>query len=278
MRAGSGKSGEVARAPNRPTKTKGNLGSLFVNSIQKGFTVLNAFSRERPRLTLAAITAATNLDKSAAQRFVYTLHELGLLRKDEETKQYSLSPRLLEFAYAYIYSDGVIERAQPFLVEAHEKTGETVNLFVMDGVDIILVSRIPGRHVVSLNIQVGLRLPALYSATGRVIAGKLPASEREALLRQTKYHAYTPHSVTDRAEMRALVEKAGKDGYSVTRSQWFSGDISVGAPIIDGAGRVVGAVSTSAPDSQMTAVEAKTKLVPATIEAARKISVAMGAY
>jgi IclR family pca regulon transcriptional regulator len=276
MRTVTAKSNEAAKEGRRLKKPSSR--GLFVNSIQKGFAVLNAFSRERPRLTLAAITASTSLDKSAAQRFVYTLHELGLLRKDEETKQYSLSPRLLEFAYAYIYSDGLIERAQPFLVEAHEKTGETVNLFVLDGNDIILVSRIPGRNVVSLNIQVGLRMPALYSATGRVIASKLPVEERQALLRQTRYHAHTPQSVTDRTEMTALVEKAGKDGYAITGSQWFTGDISVGAPIIDGSGRVVGAVSTSAPDRDMKIADARKKLVPATMEAARKISVAMGAY
>ncbi|HVR55345.1 MAG TPA: IclR family transcriptional regulator [Pseudolabrys sp.] len=274
----AGKSDKAAEAGGRLERRGSGHRGLFVNSIQKGFTVLNAFSRERPRLTLAAITASTGLDKSAAQRFVYTLHELGLLRKDEETKQYSLSPRLLEFAYAYIYSDGLIERAQPFLVEAHERTGETVNLFVLDGNDIILVSRIPGRNVVSLNIQVGLRMPALYSATGRVIASRLPPEQRQALLRETSYHAHTPQSVTDRAEMTALVEKAGKDGYSITCSQWFTGDVSVGAAIVDGSGRVVGAVSTSAPDRDMKVADARKKLVPATVEAARKISVAMGAY
>jgi DNA-binding IclR family transcriptional regulator len=272
------KESDTARAGRALKKRNGVNRSLFVNSIQKGFAVLNAFSRERPRLTLAAITAATGLEKSAAQRFVYTLHELGLLRKDDETKQYSLSPRLLEFAYAYIYSDGLIERAQPFLVEVHEKTGETVNLFVLDGTDIILVSRIPGRNVVSLNIQVGLRMPALYSATGRVIASRLPAEERDTLLRRTRYHAHTPQSVTDPAEMRALIEKAGKDGYAITCSQWFSGDVSVSAPIIDGAGRVVGAVSASAPDRDVSVAAARKQLVPATVEAARKISIAMGAY
>jgi IclR family transcriptional regulator, pca regulon regulatory protein len=272
------KTGDDAVASRAPKQRGAGHRSLFVNSIQKGFAVLNAFSRERPRLTLAAITAATKLEKSAAQRFVYTLHELGLLRKDETTKQYSLSPRLLEFAYAYIYSDGLIERAQPFLVEVHEKTGETVNLFVLDGTDIILVSRIPGRNVVSLNIQVGLRMPALYSATGRVIASRLPPDERDVLLRQTRYHAHTPRSVTDRAEMRALIEKAGKDGYAITCSQWFTGDVSVSAPIIDGSGRVVGAVSASAPERDMTVAGARKTLMPATVEAARKISVAMGAY
>lgn len=252
--------------------------SLFVNSIQKAVAVLNAFSRDRPRLTLAAITRLTGLDKSAAQRFLYTLHQLGLVRKDEETKQYSLSPRLLEFAYAYTYSDGLIERAQPFLVEAHEKTRETVNLMVLDGTDIILVSRLPGEHVVTMNIQVGFRMPALYSATGRAIVSRLDPKQREQVIRNTKHQRYTDQSVTDPDEMRKLLEKAATEGFVLTQSQYFQGDISIAAAVVDGSNAVLGAVSLSVPESRMTVEEAREKLVPVTVEAARKVSVAMGAY
>jgi DNA-binding IclR family transcriptional regulator len=251
---------------------------LFVNSIQKGFTVLQAFSRERPRLTLAAITRLTGLDKSAAQRFLYTLHELGFLRKDEETKQYSLSPKLLEFGYAFLYSDRLIERAQPYLVEAQQQTGETVNLAVLDGNDIILVSRLPARHVISINIQIGIRIPAIYSASGRVIAAFLPPEERRRLLRESKYHAHTPHSVLEPRQIARLIDAAGTDGYSIVQSQFFPNDISVAAPVSDAAGRVIGAVSISAPDSRITLKEARKSLLTAAIAAARKISVAMGAY
>lgn len=252
--------------------------SLFVNSIQKAVSVLNAFSRERPRLTLAMIVRLTGLDKSAAQRFLYTLHQLGLVRKDEETKQYSLSPRLLEFGYAYTYSDGLIERAQPFLVEAHEKTRETVNLMVLDGIDIILVSRIPGEHVVTMNIQVGFRMPALYSATGRAIVSRLDAKQRDQVIRATKYHQYTERSVSDPGEMRKLLENAASDGFVLTQSQYFYGDISIAAAVINGSKTVVGAVSLSVPESRMTVQEAREKLVPVTVETARKLSLAMGAY
>ncbi|MCA6112601.1 IclR family transcriptional regulator [Bradyrhizobium cenepequi] len=281
LHRGPNRSEGIAKTvPNSRSQRKGDArdNSLFVNSIEKAVMVLNAFSRERPLLTLATIAKLTGLDKSAAQRFLYTLHQLGLLRKYEDTKQYSLSPRLLEFAYAYTYSDGLIERAQPFLVEAHEKAGETVNLSVLEGTDVLLVSRIPGQHVVTTNIQVGFRMPALYSAAGRAIVARLPAKERDHIIRATKYLKYTNEAVTNPNEMRKLIEKAAKEGYVLSQSQFFQGDISVGAAIIDGSNAVLGALCLSATQSQMTVPEAREKLVPATITAARKISLAMGAY
>ncbi|MGL3210595.1 IclR family transcriptional regulator [Bradyrhizobium sp. BR 1433] len=252
--------------------------SLFVNSIEKAVMVLDAFSRERPRLTLAAITKVTGLDKSAAQRFIFTLHQLGLLRKHEDTKQYSLSPRLLEFAYAYTYSDGLIERAQPFLVEAHEKTGEAVNLVVLDGNDVILVWRMPGRDIVATNVQTGLRMPALYAIAGRAIVARLPATERDHIIRTTNYQKHTDQAVTSPNEMRRLIEKAAKEGYVVSQSQYFHNETAVGAAIVDGSKAVLGGISLSGPSSRLTVQEARGKLLPVTIAAARKISLAMGAY
>ncbi|MHB0773845.1 IclR family transcriptional regulator [Bradyrhizobium sp. 1.29L] len=252
--------------------------SLFVNSIEKAVVVLKAFSRERPRLTLAGVTKVTGLDKSAAQRFLFTLHQLGLVRKHEDTKQFSLSPRLLEFAYAYTYSDGLIERAQPFLVEAHEKTKETVNLVVLEGIDVILVWRIPSLDIVATNVQIGLRMPALYSIAGRAIVARLPPKERDRIIRATSYQKYTDQSVTNPNEMRRLIDKAAKDGYLVSESQYFHHETAVGAAIVDGSNTVLGGISLSGPVSRLTVQEAREKLVPPTIAAARKISLAMGAY
>lgn len=270
------KQGPTEHAPNAEDFERGN--SLFVNSLRKAFAVLHVFSRERPRLTLAAVTRMTGLEKSAVRRSLYTLHELGYLRRDEDTKQYSLSPKLLEFGYAYLYSDRIVERAQPYLVEAHEKTGETVNLAVLDGSDIILISRLPARHVVGINIQIGIRIPAIYTASGRVIAARLPVDERARLIAQSRFEAHTPQTVLDREEIVRLIAAAARDGYSIVQSQFFTSDISIAAPVIDGQERVLGAVSISVPDSRMTLERARELLLPATVDAARKTSVAMGAY
>lgn len=251
--------------------------SLFVNSIEKAVLVLYAFSRERPRLTLAAVTKLTGLDKSAAQRVLFTFDQLGLVRKHEDTKQYSPSPRLLEFAYAYTYSDGLIERAQQFLVEAHQKTGETVNLMVLDGMDVILVWRIPSLDIVGMNVQVGLRMPALYSIVGHAIVARLPADEREHIIRGTNYERYPDKAVTP-DKVRKLLQKVAQEEAVVSESQYFEHETAVGAVIVDGSNTVLGGISLCGPRSRLTLREAREKLVPATITAARKISLAMGAY
>lgn len=248
---------------------------LFVNSLQKGFEVLRAFNAERRHLSPAEITRLTGLDKSATQRFVFTLHSLGYLRRDEQTRLYSISPRMLEFGYSYLHSDYLVEIAQPYLVDAHQRTGESVNLAVLDGEDIIIVSRIPSNHVISVNVHIGWRIPALYSSGGRVICAFLEENERERLLRRTKYKKYTEFSATDPSEIRKIVEAAGRDGYCVTRSQVFQGDIAAAAPVFNAVGKVVATISIAAPEPRVTLETAVKELVPEVVKAAKGASAAL---
>src|SRR5205823_12784407 len=87
-----------ARAKAAPVKAPAAAprSSLFVNSVEKAMIVLKAFDASKPRLTLSQIATLSDMDLSGAQRFTYTLVNLGYLRKDEATKTYALSPQVFE--------------------------------------------------------------------------------------------------------------------------------------------------------------------------------------
>ena len=258
-----------------PTVTKN---PLFVNSLQKAFEVLRAFSAEQRQLSPAEISRITGLDKSATQRFVFTLFSLGYLRRDQRTKLYSISPRMLEFGYSYLHGDHLVEVAHPFLVDAHEATGETINLAVLDRDDVIIVSRIPSRHVVSVNVHIGLRMPALYSSPGRAVCAFLDEGSRERMLEATALKAYTEYSVTKLSEVRRTVEAARKDSFCITHSQYFQGDISVAAPVFHSAGKPAAAISLAAPDTRTTVEDARREFAPIIVEAARKTTEALSRH
>src|SRR5215469_8395482 len=87
-----------------PPRAELHSNPLFVNSLEKGVRVLYAFGGNESRLRAAEIARAAGLDTSAAQRFIFSLQALGFLEKDERTKHYKLSARLLDFAYLYLRS------------------------------------------------------------------------------------------------------------------------------------------------------------------------------
>ncbi len=121
-------------------------------------------------------------------------------------------------------------------------------------------------------------MPAIHSASGLVMVAGLPDVERERVIEESDYTAYTPQTVIDRERIRQIIQEAGENGYAMVENQVMPTDISAAAPVVDAVGRVAGAISVSVPSTRMKFDEAKLLFVPAVIEAARKTSVALGAF
>ena len=88
-------------------------GTYFVQSLERGLSVIRAFGEDRPELTLSEVAAQTDLTRAAARRFLLTLCDLGYVRADG--RRFALTPRVLELGYAYLSSLSLPEIAEPHL-------------------------------------------------------------------------------------------------------------------------------------------------------------------
>lgn len=246
--------------------------SLFVGSTEKAFRVLHVFDGPRRFMTLADIARAANLDRSAAQRLVYTLESLGYLKRIEGTRNYGLTAKVLQFSHSYLKANELIDKASPYLLDMSRNLGETCNLHELDGHEVVFVARFPGRHLIHIDFVIGSRLPAYFTASGIAILAALPEAERQDLLKRTRLEALTPYTITDPGQLLEQVDLAAKRGYSIQINQSVMGDISVAAPIIDEHGRAVAAVNISVPTTRWTTERAEAELVQHVHVAATSIS------
>lgn len=246
--------------------------SLFIGSTEKAFRVLEAFSGSKRHMTLADIVRATLLDRSAVQRVVHTLESLGYLSRIPDTPHYGLSPKVLGLSYNYLRADDLIDRASPYLLEISRSVGETTNLHELEGHEIRFVARFPGRHLFNVDIAVGSRLPAFFTASGSAILARLPDAQRRSILAQTDLTPITPHTETDPERLLARVRRAQQQGYAVIANETVLGDISVAAPIIDGRGVAVAAINIAVPTTRWTVASVEAKLATHVQVAATSIS------
>lgn len=251
---------------------------LFVGSVDKGLRVLRAFYNQPKPLSLTEIAERTGLGRSAAQRFIYTLKVLGYLRQDGKTRHYTLSPRVLDFGFAYLRNDSLVEQAFPYLLEASKRTDETVNLTELDDTEVIYVSRFPSRKVISVDIVLGARLPAFCTAPGRAMLAQLPPERARAILERSQIERRTPYTITDIGEIVASLDKVRQARYALSDQETFVGDISVAASVIDHNGAVLAAVNIAVPAPRWSADQAERELAPIVIETARAITKARGGY
>ena len=271
------------RKPIAPTRqdddeetSKARESSLFVGSLEKGLQILRVFDRERRNMGLSEIVEASGFDKSSVQRFTFTLHALGFLRKDETTRKYALSPRVLELGFTYLQTDRLIEFATPFLYEASRVCGESLNITELSGGEVVFVARVPGRFVLSVDIFLGMRVPAYACAPGRAILAFLDDRTATAILDRSQFRKFTPKTVASRTGLLRELKKARAQGYAVADEQCYSGELSIAAPIFNAQMQPIGALNVSVPNSRWTVERAEQELLPLVLDTARAVSQAQG--
>lgn len=258
---------------NQTIVENGASSALMVNSVQKAFRVLTAFTHNEPRLTLTQIMDRLSIDKSTAQRFTHTLQVLGYLDKDPITKTLGITVKVVDLAHVYLSSNPLIAAATPYMVHLNVETGETVNLTVMDGTEVVFVARVPGKHLLSTGVIIGSRLPAYAAVTGLAMMSTMDEDEVQEVLRQSDLRPHTPATLYAPDQISERLKAARLKGYAMTVGDYFPNDISVGAPITGRSGDVLGAISLSVSIDRYTAKEAEAKFARLVSTAAKSISV-----
>ncbi len=244
----------------------------FVASVEKAFQILRAFESRQRSLSLTEITDATGLDKSAVQRFTYTLAALGYLKKDKEARRYTISPKILSLGMIYLRTDSLVARARHQLYELNKAIDSTVNLTELDDTDIIYVVRYPGRRVVTVDVVLGMRRPAYCSAGGRAILSTMPDDEVMGILRRSNRIAYTEHTKTSIRAVMAEIHLARSRGFALTAQETTLGDITVAAPVRRADGTTTAAVNISVSTSEWKPTDAARKLGPTIRDVAHAVS------
>lgn len=223
-------------------------------------------------MTLADIARAAKLDRSATQRLVFTLEALGYLRRVTDTRNYALTAKVLQFSHNYLHANELIDRASPYLLEISRQLGETTNLHELDGHEVVFVARFPGRHLMNIDVVVGSRVPAFFTASGTAILSRLSEAEQRDILERTTLRQITPLTQIDPDVLLDRVRRAGEAGYSVISNEAMMGNISVAAAITDEHGRAVAAVNVSVSTSRWTPEDAEREFAPHVQVAASSMS------
>src|SRR5690625_2625012 len=246
---------------------------LFNSSLKRGLDVLMAFDSQNPEMNLPDISKAAGITVSAAQRYAYTLEAMGFLQRNPETKEYSLTPKIVELGYRYLHVNPLIEKANPFLQELSRITGETVNLSVPHGSGMVYIARFPTNLYATVHMPVGCRLPMFCTASGRAFLSLLDTKLVETILRAEPLHAYTPTTITDIDELIRIIRVSKEKGYAVANAEYYRSDLNIAVAITDAHNKPIAALNISAPSARWSLTEMEEKLLPHLINTGRNLSV-----
>jgi IclR family pca regulon transcriptional regulator len=221
---------------------------LFVMSLDRGLTVLEALARHGIPLTLTELAAAAGLNKVTANRFCHTLVELGYIEKSP-TKRYQLTPRILNLGYAVLCSFDLCQLGEPYLRALSKSLGETVNMAVLEGTEILYVSRFKTEQILATELHIGSKLPVYCTSMGKAMLAHLPREEQAEILDRLSFASLTHHTIENREQLEAELREVQARRYAINDEELSVGLRSIAAPVVRG-GRVVAAVNVAVPTSR----------------------------
>ena len=235
-------------------------GPDFLEALARGLRVVQAFDREHRQLSLSDVARRVELPRASVRRTLHTLVHLGFAATDG--RMFRLTPRVLNLAGAYLMSNAISDILQPAVERLTAEVGEACSAAVLDGDDVIMIAHASPNRVISVNAQIGLRLPAVSSSLGRVLLAALDDRQLDRLLGRIKPAKLTTVTVTDRAELRRAIRKARDDGYALVDQEVEAGFRSIAVPLRRLDGSVIASLNIGAHSNRGGADAMRSLLLP----------------
>jgi len=250
--------------------------SYIVQPVYKALQVLRCLGEERRELALSEICYRVDLPKTTVFRYLQTLCACGFLTHDPNTDLYRIGLRVWELGQSVHEPLRIRELALPSMRELRDRFNETVNLGVLDGLDVVYLEIIESRRSLRMQAQLGGRDPIYSTALGKAVLAFKQEDQWSTHL-PPELAPRTERTVTAPDKLRQSLVRVRECGYAFDDEENEDGARCIAAPIMNHAGQVLAAISLSAPASRMSD-RLVAKIAAATKETAAIISQRMGHY
>ncbi|QNK82488.1 IclR family transcriptional regulator [Nakamurella sp. PAMC28650] len=227
-----------------------------VQSVDRAITALEFLAR-RGEAGVSEVAAAIGVHKSTASRLLGALQSRGLIEVAGDRGRYRLGYGILRLAGAMGGRLDVTSQGREICEELAEQLGETVNIAVLQGDQVINVYQAHGGGAISVNNWVGRPTPLHATSSGKVLLAYLSRSVQDKLL-ESGLVRFTALTVTDSRALRRQLAQVHVDGYAITAEEYETGLNAVAAPVFGTHGAAIAAVSLSGPAYRLPVAELAT--------------------
>ncbi len=197
----------------------------------------------------SAIARDLALPRSTVHHLLNTLADHGFVLHLREEQRWGLGTAAFELAGGFARQQPLARLGRPLVAALADRVGESAHLAVMSGSDVLYIveERAPRRP--ALVTDVGVRLPAHLTATGRAMLAALPREQVRALYPDASaFPSRTGLGPRRPGELRELLRSIRASGFATEAGQVSTGLSSVGVAVLDRAGWPVAAVAVTWPD------------------------------
>lgn len=223
-----------------------------VQSLSRALDLLEALAAT-DEAALSDLAQQTGMIPSTAHRLLASLAQRGYVAQSPGNGRYRLGFKALELSSSVSSRrEHLRTTARPHLEALRELTGESVNLVVLDRLDVVYLDQVEGSRSVRMFTQVGRTVPAHTTGAGKAILAHRPADEVERLYADEHVFApLTPRTITNAVDLDRALERVRRDGFAVDDEEHEEGVGCIASAILDAEDLAIAAISVSGPSSRI---------------------------
>ena len=260
-------------SPRRPAGKSRVGSSKPVRSVERAVTILFCIAESRAPLGLSDICRSVGLDKATTLRLVNTLEKEGLVRKEEQTKRYTVGTEVNRLINSLQTDARRICR--PYIDQLVAATGEAVCFNVMRGLERVVAETSDSHYELCISPRIGAADPIYVGASGKAIMAFLDNEKIEDIVRTSKLKPLTRNTISNPTKLRSELTKIRQQGYAISQGETLPGGAAVAAPVFDGSGSVIGAIDVRGPELRLDKAKL-IQLAPLVVKCADAISAELG--
>ena len=229
-----------------------NKSSYQVPNLERALKIMEFLSKDTKKSTMAEITRSLSYPNNSVFRIVSTLEKEGYLLKNEDTKEFSLSRKLLSLGYKSLVETNLIASSMDILRLLRDSTRETALLgIILDGEGVVLEQELSPEPI-KFMVSPGSHFLLHTAAPGKAIMAYLDKKELERQITLINFTPFNSHTISTPDEYKAELKKVRVKGFSVDHGEEAEGIICIGAPIFDYRGRPKAAIWITGPQFRLS--------------------------
>lgn len=223
-----------------------------VRAITRAISVMRALSESPEGLSLSETAAQAGLAASTAHRILTTLESERFVRFDSATGCWHVGVAAFTVGAAFARTRDVIVMARPYMRRLMESTGETANIFLESGGEIVCMGQVESRHAMRALTRVGGRVKMHWSAGGKAMLANMRPEHVRLILDEHGLPGATSKTLTDAGALATELEKVRDAGVAVDDEEHAEGLRCVACAVLNESGAPVAAISVSGPKSRIS--------------------------
>jgi DNA-binding IclR family transcriptional regulator len=214
-----------------------NIRAPGVPAARQTLQIMQLLSTQRGPVPASMVASSLGLPRSTVYRLLGVLQEFGFVLHFPEARRYGIGIAAFEMSSGFSRQEPLSRLGRPILAALVDKVGESADLAVLHGRDVIYLVDERAPHRPALVTDVGVRLPSHLTASGRALLATLPKSQVRALFPDNEAFAQRIDSpVTSYSRLTRLLDEVRKRGYAVEDGDVTDGLASIAVAVRDHSG------------------------------------------